>query len=46
VNDAALRAQFEAMMLEPLLQPISEAFGGYGEIAAQAFSAALARALT
>lgn len=40
-----VRAQFEAMLLQPLLQPIDDALGGYGEIAMDGFSQALAQAL-
>lgn len=34
------------MLLEPLLEPLESAFGGYGEIAVEAFSDALSRALS
>jgi len=40
-----VRAQFEAMLLEPLLQPMESAFGEYGQIAEQSFAQALAKAL-
>ncbi|HET6895389.1 MAG TPA: hypothetical protein VFH72_08435 [Candidatus Baltobacteraceae bacterium] len=40
-----VRAQFEAMLLEPLLQPMERAFGEYGQIAEQSFAQALAKAL-
>jgi hypothetical protein len=40
-----VRAQFEAMMLEPLLEPMEQAFGGYSEIAVQSFTQALAKSL-
>ena len=40
-----VRAQFEAMLLEPLLQPMESAFGEYGEIAEQSFAQVLAKAL-
>lgn len=40
------RAQFEAMLLRPMLEPIESAFGGYGEIAAQSFSDILAKELS
>lgn len=39
----AVRAQFESMVLQPLLQPLESAFGGYGEIAVQSFSDILAK---
>ena len=42
----AVRAQFESMVLQPLLQPLESAFGGYGEIAAQSFSDILAKELS
>ncbi|HLI97488.1 MAG TPA: hypothetical protein VKT72_15570 [Candidatus Baltobacteraceae bacterium] len=42
VSTARVRAQFEAMMLQPLLQPLESAFGGYGEIAQESFSGILA----
>lgn len=41
----AVTAQFEAMLLQPMLEPIESAFGEYGEIAAQSFTSALAKAL-
>ena len=41
-----VRAQFEAMLLEPLFQPLEEAFGGYGTVAVQSFTEALAKAMT
>jgi hypothetical protein len=40
-----VRAKFEALLFEPMLEPIESAFGGYGEIAAQSFTDALAKAL-
>ncbi len=40
------RAQFESLMLQPLLQPMERAFGEYGEIAVQSFSDALSKALS
>lgn len=46
MNSQSVQARFEAMLLEPLLEPIESAFGGYGEIAAQTFSDALAKALS
>lgn len=42
----AVRAQFESMVLQPLLQPLESAFGGYGEIAVQSFSDVLAKELS
>ena len=41
----AVKAQFEAMLLQPMLEPIESAFGEYGEIAAQAFTQTLAKAI-
>jgi hypothetical protein len=41
-----IRAQFEALMLQPLLEPLQSAFGGYGEIAQQSFSDILAKELS
>ena len=41
----AVRAQFEALMLQPLLQPIAHAFGEYGDLAAEQFAQALAKEL-
>lgn len=46
MNSPAVEARFEAMFLEPLLEPIESAFGGYGEMAAQAFGDALSKALS
>jgi hypothetical protein len=40
-----VRAQFEALLLQPLLEPLGEAFGEYSDIAIDAFSTALAGAL-
>lgn len=40
-----VRAQFEALMLQPLLQPIAQAFGEYGDLAAEQFAQALAKEL-
>ena len=34
--------QFEALMLEPLMQPLESAFGEYGEIVTQSFGEILA----
>ncbi|HZZ64561.1 MAG TPA: hypothetical protein VFE17_03615 [Candidatus Baltobacteraceae bacterium] len=38
-----VRAQFEALLLQPILRPLEEAFGPYGDLGAQAFAQALAR---
>jgi hypothetical protein len=35
----------EAMLLRPLLAPLTQAFGEYGDIAADEFARVLARAL-
>lgn len=43
---ARVRAQFESMMLEPLLEPLESAFGGYGQIAIQTFGDVLAKELS
>lgn len=40
-----MRAQFEAMLLQPLLQPLESAFGEYGEIVTQSFGEMLAKEL-
>ena len=39
----SVRAQFEALLLQPVLRPLEEAFGPYGDLGAQAFAQALAR---
>ena len=41
----AVRAQFEALLLQPLLQPLESAFGEYGEMAGESFAAILAKEL-
>lgn len=38
-----VRAQFQALMLEPLLQPFAQAFGEFGSIASDGFTQMLAR---
>lgn len=38
-----IHAQFEALLLQPILRPLEEAFGPYGDLGAQAFAQALAR---
>lgn len=43
---AQVRAQFEALVLRPLLGPLESAFGEYGAIAAQSFGEILARELS
>jgi hypothetical protein len=40
-----VRAQFEALVLQPLLAPLESAFGEYGEIAADTFGEILAKEL-
>lgn len=40
-----VRAQFESMLLEPLLQPLESAFGEYGSFATQSFGEMLAKEL-
>jgi hypothetical protein len=44
-SGSAVRAQFEALLLQPLLEPVEAAFGEYGVIAVQSFTDALAKAL-
>jgi hypothetical protein len=49
VNNSPLqtvRAECEALLLEPLLQPLESAFGAYGSIVAQSFADALAKGLS
>lgn len=41
--DSRVRAQMEAMLLAPVLEPLTRAFGEYGSIAEQTFGEALAR---
>jgi hypothetical protein len=45
VQAQRVRAQFEALLFEPVLQPLGEAFGEYGDLATAAFAQALARSL-
>jgi len=40
-----VRAAFEAMLLEPLVAPLEDAFGGYGQIAMRSFGDVLAEQL-
>jgi hypothetical protein len=40
-----VRAQFEAMMLRPMLQPLTQSFGEYGDIVVDEFALVLAKAL-
>lgn len=40
-----MRAQFEALMLRPVLQPLTDAFGEYGDLVAGEFAQVLAKAL-
>ncbi len=40
-----VRAQFEAMLLRPALQPLTDAFGDYGDIVTAEFADVLAKAL-
>jgi hypothetical protein len=40
-----VRAQFEALLLQPLLAPLESALGEYGEIATEPFAEALAKEL-
>lgn len=43
VSASRVRAQFESLLLAPLLEPMESAFGEYGEIAAQSFGDLLAK---
>ena len=45
-SEAQARAQFEALLLEPMLQPLTKAFGEYGDIASQSFAEVLAMELS
>lgn len=38
-----VRAQFESLLLQPLLEPLESAFGEYGSFAEQSFGEILAR---
>lgn len=40
--DTTIRAQFESLLLEPVLKPLETAFGDYGEIAIGEFAKILA----
>ena len=40
-----MRASFEALLLQPLLEPLEAAFGEEGAVVAAPFEAALAKAL-
>lgn len=40
-----VRAQFAALLWEPVLEPLERAFGPYGSIALQGFTDALAQAM-
>lgn len=42
---ARVRAQFEAILFEPALGEVENAFGPYGAIAAQSFESLLAQTL-
>lgn len=42
---AGVRAQFEAMLLQPVFAGVERAFGEYGAIATQSFEALIARML-
>jgi hypothetical protein len=44
-TQARVFAQVEALMLQPMLEPLEQAFGEYGAIAVSEFSQALATAL-
>ena len=45
IAERRARAEFEALLLEPMLEPLQSAFGQYGQIAGQTFAQALSRAL-
>lgn len=40
-----VRAQFESMLLRPVLQPLVSAFGDYGDLFVDEFAQVLAKAL-
>jgi hypothetical protein len=42
---SAITAQIEALLLEPVLAPMTAAFGEYGDVAKNAFAQALATEL-
>jgi hypothetical protein len=42
--DNRVPAQVQALLLEPVLEPLASAFGEYGEFAVEEFSQALAKA--
>jgi|GEM_PF-3434510 len=44
--DHQVHAQLQALLLEPILQPLTSAFGEYGEIAVEQFAQALAQELS
>lgn len=46
VSERAVHAQFEALLLQPMLQPLQAAFGEYGELVMQPFSEILAKELS
>ena len=41
-----MRAQFESLLFEPVLEPLASAFGEYGEVAVSEFSQVLAKELS
>lgn len=45
IESVQVRAQFEALLLRPVFQPVTQALGEYGDIAAAVFAKAVANAL-
>ena len=43
LTEAQARAQFEALLFEPILQPLTLAFGEYGDIVSTSFAEVLAK---
>lgn len=43
--NSTVRAQFEALLLEPLMRPLEGAFGEYGGLITQSFGEILAQEL-
>jgi hypothetical protein len=44
--DNHVQAQFKALLLEPVLEPLASAFGEYGDMAIDQFAQALAKELS
>jgi hypothetical protein len=45
VEEQRVRAQFEALLLRPALQPLEKAFGEYADLFVDEFAGLLAKAL-